>query len=73
MHGHEVKDRSERGCAVIVEVHNLDYPFGMRGVGEVPVIPPLAAIVVYDAIGARNDDLLLTPDRVLAAIQEKTD
>ena len=45
----------------------------MRGVGEVPVIPPLAAIVVYDAIGARNDDLLLTPDRVLAAIQEKTD
>ena len=54
-------------------MHNLSYPFGVRGVGEVPVFPSLAAIAVYDAIGARSDDLLLMPDRVLAAIQEETD
>ena len=44
----------------------------MRGVGEVPIVPPLAAIAnaVYSAIGVRIDDLPLTPDRVLAALEE---
>ena len=57
---------------VIVEVHNPGHPFGVRGVGEVPIVPPLAAIAnaVYDAIGVRIDDLPLTPDRVLAALEE---
>ena len=54
-------------------MHNPGYPFGVHGVGEVPIFPPLAAIAVHDAIGARSDDLLLMPDRVLAAIQEETD
>lgn len=71
--GHEVKNRSERGCVVIVEVHDPGYSFGVRSVGEVPIVPPLATIVVYEAIGARIDDLPLTPDRVPAAMQEKTD
>ncbi|MBT7547879.1 MAG: xanthine dehydrogenase family protein molybdopterin-binding subunit, partial [Gemmatimonadetes bacterium] len=57
---------------VIVEVHNPGHPFGVRGVGEVPIVPPLAAIAnaLYDAIGVRIDDLPLNPARVLAAMQK---
>jgi CO/xanthine dehydrogenase Mo-binding subunit len=57
---------------VIVEVHNPGHPFGVRGVGEVPIVPPLAAIAnaLYDAIGVRIDDLPLNPARVLAAVQK---
>jgi CO/xanthine dehydrogenase Mo-binding subunit len=56
---------------VIVEVHNPGHPFGVRGVGEVPIVPPLAAIAnaVYNAIGVRIDDLPINPARVLAALQ----
>jgi CO/xanthine dehydrogenase Mo-binding subunit len=40
---------------VIVEVPNPNHPYGVRGVGETSVIPPLAAITnaVYHAIGIR--------------------
>ena len=56
---------------VIVEVHNPGHPYGVRGVGEVPIVPPLAAIAnaVYDAIGVRIDDLPINPARVLAAMK----
>ena len=56
---------------VIVEGHNPGHPYGVRGVGEVPIVPPLAAIAnaLYDAIGVRIDDLPINPARVLAALQ----
>ena len=40
---------------VIVEVPNPRHPFGLRGVGEVPVVPTMAAIgnAIGDAIGVR--------------------
>ena len=40
--------------AVIIEVPNPRHPFGLRGVGEGPIIPPLAAVAnaVYHATGA---------------------
>src|SRR5262249_16817167 len=40
---------------VIVEVPNPHHPFGVRGVGEVPIVPPPAAIAnaIYDALGIR--------------------
>ncbi len=55
---------------VIVEVHNPGHPYGVRGVGEVPIVPPLAAIAnaVYRAIGQRIDDLPMSPARVLASL-----
>lgn len=55
---------------VIVEVHNPGHPYGVRGVGEVPIVPPLAAIAnaVYAAIGVRIDDLPMNPTRVLKAL-----
>jgi CO/xanthine dehydrogenase Mo-binding subunit len=58
---------------VLVEVPNPGHPYGVRGVGEVPLVPPLAAVAnaVSDAIGVRVYELPLTPSRVLAAIQSK--
>jgi xanthine dehydrogenase molybdenum-binding subunit len=60
---------------VIVEVPNPGHPFGVRGVGEVPIVPPPAAIAnaVYRATGVRFRDLPMKPSRVLAAILAKAD
>jgi xanthine dehydrogenase YagR molybdenum-binding subunit len=45
---------------------------GAKGVGEPPIIPTAAAIgcAVYNATGAFVRDLPMTPDRVLAALEE---
>jgi CO/xanthine dehydrogenase Mo-binding subunit len=55
---------------VIVEVPNPSHPFGVRGVGEVPIVPPMAAIAnaVRDAVGLRMTDLPISPPRMLAAL-----
>ena len=57
---------------VIVEVPNPGHPFGVRGVGETPIVPPLAAVAnaVSRAIGHRMTDLPLSPPRLLKAISE---
>ena len=54
----------------IVEVHNATHPFGVRGVGETPIIAPLPAVgnAVSRAIGQRVSDLPLSPPRVLAIL-----
>ena len=59
--------------AVIIEVPNPRHPFGLRGVGEGPIIPPLAAVAnaVYHATGARVRKLPISPGAVLEAIAEK--
>ena len=58
---------------VVVEVVNPDHPFGVRGVGEVPIVPPAAAIAnaIYDAVGVRPTELPMSPARLLEAIWEK--
>jgi CO/xanthine dehydrogenase Mo-binding subunit len=55
---------------VIVEVPNPLHPYGVRGVGEVPIVPPLAAVAsaMRDATGIRFTELPLSPPRVLAAL-----
>jgi len=55
---------------IIVEVPNPGHPYGVRGAGEVPIVPPPAAIAnaIYDAVGVRLRRLPMTPDRVLEAI-----
>ena len=59
--------------AVIIEVPNPRHPFGLRGVGEGPIIPPLAAVAnaVYHATGARVRKLPISPGAVLEALAEK--
>ena len=55
---------------VLVEVPNPGHPYGVRGVGEVPIVPPLAAIAnaIYDAVGVRITTLPATPERILAEL-----
>ncbi len=56
--------------AVLVEVPHPTHPYGVKGVGEVPIVPPLAAVTnaVSAAAGKRFFDLPLSPARVHAAI-----
>ena len=58
---------------VIVEVANPGHPYGVRGVGEVCIVPPLAAVAnaIHDAIGVRMTELPMTPGKVLEAIKAK--
>ncbi|MGD0053156.1 MAG: aldehyde oxidase, partial [Vulcanimicrobiaceae bacterium] len=55
---------------VILELGDPNGPFGARGMAEMPLIPfaPAVAAAIYDATGAWVDDLPMTPERVLAAI-----
>ena len=57
---------------VIVEVPNPTHPYGVRGVGETPIIPPMAAIAnaVEGALGIRFTELPMSPPRVLKAVDE---
>ncbi len=59
---------------VIVEIPNADHPHGVRGVGEVPIVPPMAAVAnaIQDAAGLRLNDLPMSPPKVLAALEEKS-
>ena len=57
----------------IIEVPNPSHPYGVRGVGETPIVAPLAAMsnAVRDQLGFRIDDLPLSPPRVLEAIDSQ--
>ena len=56
---------------VIVEVPNPGHPYGVRGVGETGITPPLPAIAnaIHRATGQRLRHLPMTPAKVLAAIK----
>ncbi|HXD08781.1 MAG TPA: xanthine dehydrogenase family protein molybdopterin-binding subunit [Anaerolineales bacterium] len=58
--------------SIIVEVPNPGHPYGVRGVGEVPIVPPPAAIAnaIYRAIGVRMNVLPMTPARIVAEIHK---
>jgi CO/xanthine dehydrogenase Mo-binding subunit len=55
---------------VLVEVPYPDHPFGARGVGEMPIVPPPAAIAnaIYAAIGHRVYALPMSPARILESM-----
>ena len=56
---------------VIIEVPNPRHPFGLRGVGEGPIIPPLAALAnaVSHATGVRMRRLPLSPTNIMRAVE----
>ena len=60
---------------VIVEVPNPGHPFGVRGVGEVSIVPPPAAIAnaIYNAVGVRMVELPMNPGAVMEGIWKKQD
>lgn len=57
----------------MIEVPNPGHPYGVRGVGEVPICPPPAAVAnaIYRAIGVRINDLPMSPTRVLKSMWAK--
>ncbi len=56
--------------AVLVEVPNPAHPYGAKGVGEVNICPPMAAIAnaIDNAIGRRLTELPMSPPKVRAAL-----
>ena len=60
---------------VVVEVPNDAHPHGVRGVGEVPIAPPMAAVAnaIHDAVGLRLRELPMSPPKVLAALTAEDD
>jgi CO/xanthine dehydrogenase Mo-binding subunit len=58
---------------VLVEVANPGHPYGVRGVGEVPIVPPPAALAnaIYRAVGVRIHVLPMSPGRVCKEILAK--
>ena len=58
---------------IVVEVPNPNHPFGVKGVGEVSICPPMAAVAnaVADAIGRRLQELPMSPPKVLEALEHR--
>ena len=56
---------------VIVEVANPGHPYGVRGVGEVSIVPPMGAVAnaIYDATGVRMTELPMSPGAVVKALE----
>ena len=55
----------------ILEIPNPNHPYGIRGVGETSIVPPLATIgnAVSNAVGVRMDHTPMSPPRIRAAIK----
>ena len=58
---------------VLIEDPDPNCPFGAKEVGQGPLLPvmPAVANAIYDAVGVRIDELPITPDKVLAALEKK--
>ena len=59
----------------ILEIPNPNHPYGVRGVGETSIVPPLAAIAnaVSNAVGVRMTHIPMSPPRILAALDDNGD
>ena len=59
----------------ILEIPNPNHPYGVRGVGETSIVPPLAAIgnAISNATGVRMNHVPMSPPRVLAALERGDD
>ena len=58
---------------VLIEDPDPNCPFGAKEVGQGPLLPvmPAVANAIYDAVGVRIDELPITPDKVLRALELK--
>lgn len=56
----------------ILEIPNPNHPYGVRGVGETSIVPPLAAIgnALSNATGVRMNHVPMSPPRILKALEE---
>jgi CO/xanthine dehydrogenase Mo-binding subunit len=60
---------------ILVQVPNPTHPYGVKGVGEVNICPPMAAIAnaIENAIGRRLTELPMSPPRIVAALENGAD
>jgi 4-hydroxybenzoyl-CoA reductase alpha subunit len=58
---------------VLIEEPDPNGPFGAKEVGQGPLlpVPPAVANAIYDAVGVRIDEIPITPDKVLRALERK--
>ncbi|MEE2760595.1 MAG: xanthine dehydrogenase family protein molybdopterin-binding subunit [Pseudomonadota bacterium] len=56
----------------MIEVPNPNHPYGVRGVGETPIVPPQAAVTnaVENALGLRFRDLPVSPPKIQKAVKK---
>ena len=68
-----ISDVPEKVESIIVEHPDPRAPWGVRGMGEMPLIPLAPALVaaIHDATGVWFDELPLTPERVLQGLKSK--
>ncbi len=55
---------------ILIESLDPEGPYGAKEAGQGPLLPviPAVANAVYDAIGVRIDEIPITPDKVLKAL-----
>ena len=58
---------------ILVETNDPEGPFGAKEAGQGPLLPviPAVANAVYDAVGVRIDEIPISPDKVLAALEQR--
>ena len=58
---------------VLIEDPDPNGPFGAKEVGQGPLlpVPPAVANAIYDAVGVRIDEIPITPDKILRALEKK--
>ena len=58
---------------LIMEIPSTTTPYGIKGVGEAPLVPALAAIAnaIHDAVGVRLTELPMNPEAVFWALQNQ--
>jgi hypothetical protein len=59
---------------ILVQTHDPEGPFGAKEAGQGPLLPviPAVANAVYDAVGVRIDEVPITADKILKALDEQT-
>ena len=57
----------------LIEVPNPGHPYGVRGVGEVPIVPPPPAVAnaIFRAVGVRMNVLPMSPGNILKTLWAK--
>ena len=58
---------------LIVEIPNPNHPYGVKGMAEANIVPPMAALAnaIHNAVGKRLTDLPMSPPKVLAALSAR--
>ena len=58
---------------ILVQTHDPEGPFGAKEAGQGPLLPVIPAIAnaIHDAIGVRVDEVPITPEKILKALDQK--